>query len=64
LGLDETSQRAVMSSIPSERHETVVIGAGQSGLAVGHELARRNIDFVILEASERIGDNWRTRWDS
>jgi putative flavoprotein involved in K+ transport len=64
LGLDETSQRAVMSSIPSERHETVVIGAGQSGLAVGHELARRNIDFVILEASERIGDNWRSRWDS
>jgi putative flavoprotein involved in K+ transport len=47
-----------------ERHETVVIGAGQAGLAAGHHLARRGIDFVIVEANERIGDNWRTRYDS
>lgn len=45
-------------------HETVVIGGGQSGLAVGHHLARRGVDFVLLEASERIGDLWRSRWDS
>src|SRR5688572_17043589 len=45
-------------------YETVVIGGGQTGLAAGHHLARRGIDFVVLEANDRIGDVWRSRWDS
>jgi putative flavoprotein involved in K+ transport len=44
--------------------ETVVIGGGQAGLAVGRELARRGQTFVLLDASERIGETWRRRWDS
>ena len=48
----------------SERIETVVIGGGQAGLSVGYYLARRGLPFVILEANQRIGDNWRKRWDS
>src|SRR5437773_448459 len=47
-----------------ERIQTVVIGGGQAGLAVGYHLARRGLPFVILDASERTGDSWRTRWDS
>lgn len=47
-----------------ERHEVVVIGAGQCGLAAAHELAKHGIDFVVLEANERVGDNWRSRYDS
>jgi len=47
-----------------ERYETLVVGAGQAGLAVGHELARRDADFVILSDESRVGDNWRRRWDS
>ena len=35
----------------TERFETVVIGGGQAGLAVGHDLARRGRSFVILEAA-------------
>lgn len=46
------------------RTETVIVGAGQAGLAVGCELARRGQSSVILDAHERIGDSWRTRWDS
>lgn len=45
-------------------HETVIIGGGQSGLAAAHHLARRGIDAVLLEGSDRIGDLWRSRWDS
>ncbi len=45
-------------------HEVVVIGGGQSGLAAGHHLAKRGIDFVILEGRDRIGDIWRSRWES
>jgi putative flavoprotein involved in K+ transport len=48
----------------SQRFQTVVIGAGQAGLSVGYELARRGISFVILDAHERVGDAWRKRWDS
>ena len=44
--------------------DTVVIGAGQAGLTMGYYLAAQKCDFVILDASERVGDSWRTRWDS
>jgi putative flavoprotein involved in K+ transport len=44
--------------------ETVVIGGGQAGLATGYQLASRGLPFVILDASDRIGDSWRKRWDS
>ncbi|MGH8823223.1 MAG: flavin-containing monooxygenase, partial [Jiangellaceae bacterium] len=48
----------------TERVETVIIGGGQAGLAVGYHLARRHRPFVILEANQRLGDSWRNRWDS
>jgi putative flavoprotein involved in K+ transport len=47
-----------------EHVETLVIGAGQAGLAVGHHLAARDLPFLIVDAGERIGDAWRNRWDS
>jgi putative flavoprotein involved in K+ transport len=48
----------------AERVETVIIGGGQAGLALGYHLMTRNRPFVILDANERIGDSWRARWDS
>src|SRR5919109_1639304 len=47
-----------------ERCETVIIGGGQAGLAVGYHLEREGRSFVILDASDRIGDSWRYQWDS
>jgi putative flavoprotein involved in K+ transport len=47
-----------------ERFETVIIGGGQAGLSVGYHLAKRGRPFVILDANERIGEAWRSRWDS
>jgi putative flavoprotein involved in K+ transport len=47
-----------------ERFETVIVGGGQAGLTVGYHLSKRGRPFVILDANERIGDAWRTRWDS
>jgi putative flavoprotein involved in K+ transport len=47
-----------------ERFETVIVGGGQAGLAVGYHLARWGRRFVILDASQRTGDAWRQRWDS
>ncbi len=47
-----------------ERFETVIVGGGQAGLAIGYHLARRGRRFVILDANQRVGDAWRRRWDS
>ncbi|HXU85888.1 MAG TPA: FAD-dependent oxidoreductase [Verrucomicrobiae bacterium] len=48
----------------TERIDTVVIGGGQAGLSAGYHLAKRGMEFVILDADARIGDHWRERWDS
>lgn len=48
----------------TDQFETIVIGGGQAGLAIGHHLARLGVPFVILDANDRIGDSWRRRWDS
>ena len=53
-----------MARSDSEHFETVVIGGGQAGLAVGYHLATQQRSVVILDAGERIGDSWRKRWDS
>ena len=47
-----------------ETFHTIVVGGGQAGLSVGYYLARQGRPFVILDASQRIGDPWRHRWDS
>ena len=49
---------------PIERHEVVVVGAGQAGLAIGRELAAADRRFVILEGAAEVGAAWRARWDS
>lgn len=48
----------------NHRYETIVIGGGQAGLSMGYHLARHGLPFTILDASKRIGDSWRERWDS
>jgi putative flavoprotein involved in K+ transport len=44
--------------------DTLVIGGGQAGLAVGFHLTEAGIPFLIVDANERTGDVWRHRWDS
>jgi putative flavoprotein involved in K+ transport len=48
----------------TERFDTAIVGGGQAGLAMGYELKQKGVPFVILDAQERVGDAWRTRWDS
>lgn len=43
---------------------TLIIGGGQAGLAMGHQLRRAGADFAILDAHRAVGDAWRQRWDS
>jgi putative flavoprotein involved in K+ transport len=48
----------------TQRYDTIVVGGGQAGLAVGYHLKKRGVPFVILDGGDRVGDAWRTRWDS
>jgi putative flavoprotein involved in K+ transport len=47
-----------------ERFDTVIIGAGQAGLATAYHLTQRGIPCLVLEAHDRVGDIWRRRFDS
>jgi putative flavoprotein involved in K+ transport len=53
-----------MTMTQIERYDTVIVGAGQAGLSVGYHLKQQGRSFVLLDASDRIGDSWRRRWDS
>ena len=46
------------------RVETIIIGAGQAGLALSHHLGLAGHGHVVLERG-RVGERWRSeRWDS
>lgn len=40
--------------------DTIIIGAGIAGLSAGYELFKDNIDFQILETSDKVGGNIET----
>src|SRR5215211_1129764 len=47
-----------------ERHDTVIIGGGQAGLAMSHHLRERSREHIILER-QRVAERWRSeRWES
>lgn len=50
--------------MPVEKTDTLVVGAGQAGIAMSEHLSQHGIDHVVLER-DRIAERWRTsRWDS
>ena len=42
----------------------IIIGAGQSGLAIAYYLNKRNANYLIVDANSDIGAPWLKRWDS
>src|SRR3954454_14879714 len=63
-----TTERANSTQIGAgqepERLGTVIIGAGQTGLATAYFLGRSGVDCVVLDGNLRVGDQWRRRYDS
>lgn len=43
---------------------TIIIGAGQAGLAAGYHLTRHGLPFTVLEADDEVGGSWNHRWDT
>jgi putative flavoprotein involved in K+ transport len=45
-------------------YDTIVVGAGQAGLAAGYHLRDAGLRFIMLDASQEVGTSWQRRWDS
>ena len=44
--------------------EVLVVGSGQAGLSIAARLKQQNIDTLVVDKNERVGDNWRNRYHS
>jgi putative flavoprotein involved in K+ transport len=60
----EQNTTAVRERQEPERIGTVVVGAGQTGLATAYFLGRAGVPCVVLDEHRRVGDQWRRRYDS
>ncbi|WBA40784.1 flavin-containing monooxygenase [Hymenobacter canadensis] len=50
-----------MTSLPLD---TLIIGAGQAGLAAAYYLQQRGVAFALLDERPAVGDIWATRFDA
>ena len=65
MTITERSDSGVRSRSASPNDwATVIIGAGQTGLATAYFLGRAGVPCVVLDEHERVGDQWRQRYDS
>lgn len=44
--------------------EVVIVGAGHSGLTVAARLGALGVKTLLLDKNERVGDNWRGRYEA
>ena len=42
----------------------LIIGSGQSGLGLAARLKALDVPTLVIEKNERVGDNWRNRYDA
>jgi putative flavoprotein involved in K+ transport len=47
----------------AEAVDVLIVGAGQAGLAVSHELTALDVEHLVLERG-RVAQTWRDRWES
>ena len=43
--------------------DTIIVGAGPSGLAVSACLTRAGVSFELLERTQHVGSAWRTHYE-
>ncbi|SDD15267.1 putative flavoprotein involved in K+ transport [Paenibacillus sp. UNCCL117] len=47
-----------------QSYQTILIGAGQAGLAAAYHLRKQGVSFIGLDGAGQAGDSWRSRYDS
>ena len=53
-----------LAGMDTQHIDTLIVGAGQAGLATGYHLTRLGRESLIVDGNGRIGDNWRCHYDS
>ncbi|TWH25024.1 flavin-containing monooxygenase [Rhodococcus rhodochrous] len=61
---DRHAGTAHETSATVDEPEVVVIGAGHSGLGLAAHLKTLGVRALVVDRNARIGDNWRSRYDS
>lgn len=59
-----TARRARELDCHDDDPDVLVIGAGHSGLTLAAELGTLGVRTLLVDRAERVGDNWRSRYDS
>jgi putative flavoprotein involved in K+ transport len=54
--------RAAAAAYADRDPAVLVVGGGQAGLSIAARLALLQVDTLIVDRGERIGDNWRKRY--
>ena len=62
-GRDEVAMASPAAG-PDNVVDTLVIGAGQAGLATSYWLSRAGVEHQLLERRETLGGAWQDRWDA
>jgi NAD(P)-binding Rossmann-like domain len=58
------AERAKEVRFEDQDPKVLVVGAGHSGLAVAARLKALDISALVVDKNDRIGDNWRTRYEA
>ena len=56
-------QRATARAYKNSQPDVLIVGGGHAGISAAVELKRLGLDVLIIDREERIGDNWRLRYD-
>ncbi|MEM7303026.1 MAG: NAD(P)/FAD-dependent oxidoreductase [Pseudomonadota bacterium] len=44
--------------------DVLIVGGGQAGLALGAQLSKLGVSYLIVDNYDRVGGQWRSRYDS
>ncbi|KIY68034.1 FAD/NAD(P)-binding domain-containing protein [Cylindrobasidium torrendii FP15055 ss-10] len=58
------SQRQKEIAFEDRDPTVLIVGAGQTGLMTAARLKYLGVDVLIVDKNERVGDNWRSRYDA
>ncbi|WAH97640.1 flavin-containing monooxygenase [Arthrobacter sp. MMS18-M83] len=58
------SRRAWKQAFADREPDVLIVGGGQAGVMLAAHLNRLGVDNLVVDTHARVGDNWRTRYDS
>ncbi|MGA0599048.1 flavin-containing monooxygenase, partial [Enterovirga sp. CN4-39] len=63
-GENWADKRRKSLSYEAREPDVLVVGAGQAGLSVAARLKALDVDTLVIDLHEEVGDNWRKRYHS